>query len=54
MKNTSFISKVFWRYDHKWAFQKVDNGWILYNDCGEYVRYFTSFQKMCEYMDDVD
>lgn len=44
------ISQVFWTVSRKFAFQKVGGCYRVYNQHGEFVTEFRSFDAMCEYI----
>lgn len=44
------ISQVFYTHSRKFAFQRVGRGYNVYGEDGNFIKYFVSFGKMCEYI----
>lgn len=50
----NLISQVFYTGSGKFAFQRVGRGYNVYGWDGEFLKYFTSFGKMCDYIKEND
>lgn len=44
------ISPVFYTYDRRWGFQRINSVYRLYGEDGEFVQEFRSMKAMCEYI----
>lgn len=44
------ISPVFWTENRQHAFQMVEGHWRVYDSAGDFIREFSSFKAMCQYI----
>lgn len=48
------ISPVFWTFDLRFAFQYVDGYWRVYDEVGDFVIEFRTYEETFEYIAKVD
>lgn len=50
----NLLSQVYWTGDKRFAFQRVGRYYRVYDHDGEFVKEFTGFEKMCEWISEQD
>lgn len=48
------ISPVFWTHDLRFAFQYVDGYWRIYDEAGDFVIEFRTYEETFEYIAEAD
>lgn len=48
------ISPVFWTHDLRFAFQYVDGYWRIYDEAGDFVIEFQTYEETFEYIAKAD